>query len=196
MAGVRANTIKVTTDVETGLMTATFYKTHKEVGHITSEGWNPDNGLKNKTAIREAFRAWAITQADGIGVDWNPEYQQQSWNRKHWKYETDEQVEEDAVELMRYYITNLCSKLKLTDLKITLDNIVPNNDDGLSYTEFGRYSKNGNWCSATVNLEVEATIDGTDVDFIYPITMKSGQLTKVKLTQKDIKEMLADFRTA
>lgn len=192
----RANIVKVTVAAD-GIMTATFYKTHTAVASISSvDGFVPDAKAPTKTAVREAFRAWAIEHAEDVDVQWQPEYQQQSWNRKYWKYETDEQVEEDAIELMRYYINQICSKLQLTDLKISLDSIVANKDDGLSYTEYGRYTKNGNWCSATVNLEVEATINGADVDFIYPIIMKSGQLTKVKLTQRDIKEMIADSYTA
>ena len=61
-----------------------------------------------------------------------------------------------------------------------------------SYIENGRYLKNGNWAVAQVNLEVVCTIEGTSIDIIYPIEMRSGQLTKIKLTKSDIDGMIAD----
>lgn len=188
----RANRVVVSNTAQ-GLV-ATFYKTHNKVGTITqAEGYEPSADAKTKTAQREEFRKWAITKAEDVGVAWIPEYQSQSWERKYWKYETDEQVEEDAITLMEYTIDKVCSgcKYQAKVKEIKLDSIVPN-ESNLSYVEFGKYAKNGNWAVATVNLDVTAEIQGVEISIIYPIEMRSGQLTKIKLTKNDIDAMIAD----
>lgn len=188
----RANRVVVTT-TDNGMI-ATYYKTHVVVGEMReSEGFKPSKDTKTNTAKREEFRKWAMENANKAGVTWIPEYQMQSWNRKYWKYETDEQVEEDAIELMRYTIAKVCEgcKYKAEVKEIVLDSIVPN-ESNLSYVEFGKYTKNGNWAVATVNLDVTAKIQDTEINIIYPIEMRSGQLTKIKLTKQDIDGMIAD----
>lgn len=188
----RANRVVVST-TETG-MVATYYKTHTVVGKLAeTDGYKPSEDAKTNTAKREEFRKWAIANAEKADVAWIPEYQEQSWNRKYWKYETDEQVEEDAIELMKFTISKVCKGIKY-DAKvknIELDSIVPN-ESNLSYVEFGKYVKNGNWAVATVNLDVTAEIEGTEINIIYPIEMRSGQLTKIKLTKSDIDTMIED----
>lgn len=193
----RANRVVVQTN-DNGTYTAVYYRTHAVVGSINStDGWTAPTGKATSTTKRESFRAWAIEHAADAGVDWNPEYQQQSWERKYWKYETDEQVEEDARELMAWTITQACKKFKHTAevVSITLDSIVPN-DSNLSYVEFGKYTKTGNWAVATVNLDVEVIIDEVTVNVIWAIEMRSGQLTKVKITNADLKAMMEDAGVA
>lgn len=190
----RANRIAIRTELD-GTMTARFMKTHKEVGTVNSKGcgWQSPAGLKTATAKRESFRQWAADHAEEYGVLWQPEYQAQSWERKYWRYETDEQVEEDAKTLMEWTIRTVCEKCKFhaTVEDIRLDQIVPM-DSPLAYVEDGRYTKTGNWAVARVDLEVNCTIEGTPIEIIYPIEMRSGQLTKVKLTREEIAQMIAD----
>jgi hypothetical protein len=177
---------------------AEFFKTHKSIAIVSSEEteWTADKN-HNATQQRESFRTWVQDHAEEFGIDWSPELQQQAWERKYWKYETDEQVEEDAITLMGWTIKSICEKVGLTVTlgEISLDSIVPM-DSPLTYVENGKYVKNGNWAVAQVNLEVRATIEGEEIDIIYPIEMRSGQLTKIKLTKEEIQQMVADSKTA
>ena len=102
----RANRVVVRNEAD-GFV-AEFYKTHKSVAVVDSMDteWTR-NKEHNQTQAREDFRTWVQAHAEEFGVDWSPEYQAQAWNRQYWKYETDEQVEEDAYELMRWTIGRL-----------------------------------------------------------------------------------------
>lgn len=192
----RANRVVVRT--EANGYVAEFYKTHKSIAVVASEDteWVADK-THNATQSRESFRTWVQAHAEEFGVDWIPELQQQAWDRKYWKYETDEQVEEDAIELMGWTIRSICEKvgLEIEIDSIVLDSIVPM-DSPLSYVEHGKYTKNGNWAVAQVNLDVTATIEGTEINLIYPIEMRSGQLTKIKLSKDEILMMVADSKIA
>ena len=194
--GARANRVVVRTE-GTGYV-AEFFKTHKSIAVVFSEdtGWKRDKD-HNPTQARESFRTWVQANSSEFGVAWIPELQAQAWDRKYWKYETDSQVEEDAIELMGWTIRSICEKvgLEVTIDNITLDSIVPM-ESPLSYVENGKYTKNGNWAVAQVNLEVKATIEGSEIDIIYPIEMRSGQLTKIKLTKGEIEAMVADSKVA
>lgn len=164
----RANRVAIAT-TEVGFK-ATFYKTHDKVAFAYSdlEGWQPTT--KTQNAQREEFRIWVQENASKFGVEWKPELQTQAWERKFWKYESDSQVEEDAIELMGWTIRDICAKCKYQAQigEVRLDSIVANKSN-LSYVEDGKYTKNGNWASATVNLEVEMSINGTAIDIVYPI---------------------------
>lgn len=189
----RANRI-VVRDNTNGGYTAVFFRTHAEVGSIDStDGWVAPTGKTTATARRENFRAWAAEHSTDVGVAFSTEYQAQSWNRKYWKYETDEQVEEDAKELMEWSIKTACTKAKHNAVvtNITVDSIIAG-DSNLSYVEDGRYTKNGNWAVATVRLSVEVTIDDVNTEFSWDIEMRSGQLTKIKMTTADIKALMAE----
>lgn len=194
--GARANRVVVRT--EGAGYVAEFFKTHKSIAVVFSEdtGWKRDKD-HNPTQARESFRTWVQANSSEFGVAWIPELQAQAWNRKYWKYETDSQVEEDAIELMGWTIRSICEKvgLEVTIDNITLDSIVPM-ESPLSYVKNGKYTKNGNWAVAQVNLEVKATIEGSEIDIIYPIEMRSGQLTKIKLTKGEIEAMVADSKVA
>ena len=190
---MRANRVAVEA-VADKVFIATFFKTHRQVGTINSADTDWEYvDADNRTTNRENFRKYAISKAEEIGVEWMPDYQAQAWNRKYWKYENDNQVEEDAIELMRYTINKICTgcKYDVEVKEITLDSIVPM-ESNLSYVEKGKYIKNGNWAVAQVNLEVEMEINGIGLDIIYPIEMRSGNLTKIKLTKLDIDAMIED----
>ena len=193
----RANRVVVRA-TEDGGFEAEFFKTHKHIAVVASKdtSWKR-NKEHNPTQAREDFRTWIQSNADQFGVNWMPELQQQAWDRKYWKYETDAQVEEDAIELMGWTIKTICEKvgLKVELGEMALDSIVPM-DSPLGYVENGKYTKNGNWAVAQVNLEVRATIEDKEIDIIYPIEMRSGQLTKIKLTKEEIKAMVADSEVA
>lgn len=173
---------------------AEFFKTHKSIAVVTQEEteWVADKN-HNSTQQRESFRTWVQTHADEFGVDWSPEYQAQAWDRHFWKYETDEQVEEDACTLMTWTIRKLAEATgyDLEVSAISLDAIVPN-ESPLAYVEHGRYAKNGNWAVATVNLNVTLRWEEREEEIIYPIEMRSGQLTKIKMNQVEFKAMVAE----
>lgn len=192
----RANRVVVRAEAD-GYV-AEFFKTHKSIAVVMSEDteW-VRKADHNPTQAREDFRTYVQTHAEEYGVAWLPEYQAQAWDRHYWKYENDEQVEEDAIELMRWTIASICEKCGLAvDMgAMALDSISPM-ESPLSYVENGKYVKNGNWAVAQVNLEVKCTIEGSEIDIIYPIEMRSGQLTKIKLTKDIIMEMVADSKVA
>lgn len=192
----RANRVVIRTEADQYV--AEFFKTHKSICVVeqSETAWVADK-THNSTQQREAFRTWVQAHAEEFGVDWSPEYQAQAWDRHYWKYENDDQVEEDAIELMAWTIRKICEGcgLEVVMGEMALDSIVPM-PSNLSYVENGRYTKNGNWAVAQVNLEVKCRIDGSEIDIIYPIEMRSGQLTKIKLTKDEIKAMVADNKVA
>ena len=173
---------------------AEFFKTHKSIAVVSSEDteWTR-NEEHNPTQAREDFRTWVQNNAEEFGVDWIPELQAQSWDRHYWKYETDEQVEEDACTLMTWTIHKLAEATgyDLEVSAISLDAIVPNNSE-LTYVEHGKYVKNGNWAVATVNLNVTLRWEDEEQEIIYPIEMRSGQLTKIKMNKMEFKAMVAE----
>lgn len=197
MTGARANRVVVRTN--NGFYEAEFFKTHKHITtvlEIECVGWTRDNE-HTPTQSREAFRSWVQEHAFEFGVDWSPELQAQSWDRHYWKYETDEQVEEDAYELMHWTIAKLAKNagedIEVTN--VTLDAIIPG-ESNLSYVENGRYTKNGNWAVATVRLAVELTKGDTTEEISYDIEMRSGQLTKIKMNKDEFKALVADVFVA
>lgn len=173
---------------------ARFYKTHTQVGiyEVSDAEWQASKDA-NATKAREEFRALAIAHALDIGVEWQPELQQQAWDRHFWKYENDSQVEEDAVTLMYWTIERLAtkSKINVSISDISLDSIIAGNSN-LSYVVDGRYEKNGNWAVATVNLAVNLQYGEEIQEIIYPIEMRSGQLTKIKMDIEEFRTMLSD----
>lgn len=189
----RANRVVVRTEAD-GYV-AEFFKTHKSICMVASEDteWVADES-HNATQKREAFRTWVQNNASQFGVDWSPEYQAQAWERKYWKYETDEQVEEDARTLMKWTIHKLANATNYPVIvtNVRLDAMVPV-ESPLSYVEDGRYTKNGNWAVATVRLAVEMEWDGEQTEEIaYDIEMRSGQLTKIKMRADEFKAMVAE----
>lgn len=188
----RANRVVVRT--ENNGYVAEFFKTHKSIAVVeqSETSWTR-NKEHNSTQAREDFRTYVQNHAEEYGVAWMPELQSQAWERKYWKYETDEQVEEDARTLMAWTINKLADTTgyDIEVMNVTLDAIVPM-DSPLTYVEHGKYTKNGNWAVAQVNLAVELRWGEEVEEIIYPIEMRSGQLTKIKMTQVDFKAMVAE----
>ena len=192
----RANRVVVRTEEDR--FVAEFYKTHNHIATVDSADteWVRSKD-HNQTQAREDFRTWVQTHASNFDVDWSPELQQQAWDRHYWKYETDAQVEEDAVELMRWTIAKL-AKTAGEDIEFngaTLDMIIPM-ESNLSYVEDGRYTKNGNWAVATVRLAVELTKGDKTEEISYDIEMRSGQLTKIKMNKEEFKAMVSEVFAA
>lgn len=188
----RANRVVVRT--ENNGYVAEFFKTHKSIAVVEQSETNwTRNKEHNSTQAREDFRTYVQNHAEEYGVAWMPELQAQAWERKYWKYETDEQVEEDAYELMRWTIGKLAENTGLgvavTDVR--LDAMVPQ-DSPLSYVENGKYTKNGNWAVATVRLAVEMQMGDRTEEIAYDIEMRSGQLTKIKMAKDEFKAMVAE----
>lgn len=173
----RANRVAVQV-VEEGYV-ARFYRTHKYLGEVTIK---TENGEHNNT-LREDARVQAIMQCPMIGIEWNPEMQEQAWERKYNTYMTDEQVGEDALTLVTPTIERLVEKCKydmeLTGIKVSA---VTPNPSNLSYVEDGRYTKSGAWCCANIEVTVSAHVIGEDMDILYQMELKSGQICKPKTT--------------
>lgn len=188
----RANRIAIER-TETGYV-ARYFKTHTLVGtfEATNAEWQASKDA-NATKAREEFRDFAIAQATQNDIEWKPELQAQAWERKYWKYEADSQVEEDATTLMAWTIKKLSTKAQVAVevQEIALDSIVPT-ESNLGYVESGRYTKTGNWAVATVNLAVSLKFGEMVEDIIYPIEMRSGQLTKIKMDANEFRAMVAD----
>jgi hypothetical protein len=192
----RANRIAVSKTDEG--FKADFFKTHDPIASVNSKNtdWKP-NGL-SLTADRESFRAWVVANAEVYGVNWLPELQQQAWDRKYDKYETNAQVEEDASELMWYTVSQLCEKCSYRARlkKISLDSIIPihqtTKGNPILYCTDGKYDKNGNWAWADLQMEVHVEINGADIDIVYPMQIISGQIKKITLSKKDIDQMIKD----
>lgn len=176
----RANRVAVQT-VEGGYV-ARFYRTHKYLGEVvisTKDG-------EHNNALREDARVQAIAQCQTIGIEWNPETQQQAWERKYNTYMTDEEVSEDALTLVTPAIERLVNKCKydmeLIDIKVSA--ITPN-PSNLSYVENGRYTKSGAWCCANIEVTVSVHCISEDMDILFPMELKSGQICKPKTTIAD-----------
>lgn len=176
----RANRVAVQT-TEGGYV-ARFYRTHKYLGEVvisTKDG-------EHSNALREEARVQAIAQCHTIGIEWKPEVQAQAWERKYNTYMTDEQVGEDALTLVTPAIERLVEKCKynmeLTGIKVTA---VTPNPSNLSYVENGRYAKSGAWCCASIEVTVSTHTIGEDMDILFPMELKSGQICKPKTTIAD-----------
>ena len=178
----RAN--RVTVQAQDQGYVATFYRTHKVLAKVVSRetSWQADT-TANSTAQREAFRQWCTEHSTEYGIDWNPEQQTQAWARKYNRYMTDEQVGEDAIILVEERLNELADKCRhdMEIVSIDLAAVTPK-DSTLSYVEDGRYSKDGAWCVADIELTIQIHIYGTDMEMPFQMEMKSGQICKPKTT--------------
>lgn len=165
-----------------------FYRTHKHLGSMTITTCleEPDGKHAHSNELREASRVKAINECITIGIEWNPEKQEQAWERKHNTYMTDEQVGEDALTLVTPAIERLAEKCKydMELLGIEVTAVTPN-PSNLSYVENGRYTKSGAWCTATIEVTVHTHVIGEDMDILYQMELKSGQICKPKTTIAD-----------
>lgn len=176
----RANRVAVQT-VEGGYV-ARFYRTHKYLGEVvigTKDG-------EHSNALREDARVQAIAQCNTIGVEWQPEMQAQAWERKHNVYMSNEDIYEDALTLVSPAIERLVEKCKydMELIGIRVSAITPKRSN-LSYVEDGRYTKSGAWCCADIEITVECHVIGEDMEILFPMELKSGQICKPKTTIAD-----------
>lgn len=187
----RANRVTVVT-VENGFE-ARFYRTHKHIATVRAEdtAWilNTD---ATATQNREAVRQWVTDNAEQFGVIWNPDKCEQAWERKHNVYLTDDDVIEDAITLVTPALERLADKcrfeMEIEDIVVSA--IIPK-DSNLGYVADGRYIKSGAWCVADIEITINATISGHEVEVLYGMEMKSGQICKSKTTIAEFNEMVA-----
>lgn len=186
----RANRITVQT-AEKGFE-GRFYRTHKLLATINSEETNFKAGEGNSTTNREMYRAYLMEHAEEFGVIWNPTQQKQAWERKYNSYMTDEQVAEDALTLVEDAISRLADKSRY-DMKIVSMDVsaVTAKESSLSYVEDGRYIKSGAWCVADIEVTIMVNIGGNEMEMLYNMEMKSGQICKPKTTIAEWNEMVA-----
>ena len=187
----RANRVTIQT-TEQGYE-ARFYRTHKLIATVVSRetSWHADESA-NSTANRESFRQWVCDHAEEYGVMWNPEQQKQAWERKYNTYMTDEQVAEDALTLVANAINRLADKCRY-DMTIDSLNVtgITAKDSSLSYVEDGRYTKSGAWCVADIEITIGCHVAGQEMEMLYHMEMKSGQICKPKTTIAEWNEHMA-----
>lgn len=183
----RANRVAVQA-TEVGFV-ARFYRTHKYLGEIASQDteWKPAED-SNKTQAREDFRTFAIAHADTIGVEFSDKQEKQAWDRKYQTYMEDEQVEEDAITLLGLTIDTIADKCKYDVQVDTLSLVsITAMESDLSYIEDGRYATSGAWAWAEIVMNIHLT-NGLDLE--YTMYLRSGQITKPKMTIAGFEEMV------
>lgn len=187
---MRANRITVQT-TEKGFE-GRFYRTHKLLATINSEETNFKAGEGNSTTNREMYRAYLMEHAEEFGVIWNPTQQKQAWGRKYNSYMTDEQVAEDALTLVEDAISRLADKSRYNMEIVSMDvSAVTAKESPLSYVEDGKYTKSGAWCVADIEVTIMVNIGGNEMEMLYNMEMKSGQICKPKTTIAEWNEMVA-----
>lgn len=187
----RANRITIST-TENGFE-GRFYRTHKLLATVTSYDteFKADES-SNATTNRELYKNYLIEHSAEWQVEYNPNKQNQAWERKYNKYDTDEQVAEDTITLLTDTIDRLADKCKYD---MSIDSIevtaVTPKESTLTYVEDGRYSKSGAWCVAGIEVTITSSIAGQQMDILYRMEMKSGQICKPKMTIADWNEMVS-----
>lgn len=163
---------------------AHFYRTHKHIGDIEVE--TVDHAHSNEA--RELARKFAIDQCPQYNIEWNPDYQEQAWERKYMKYATDEQVGEDAITLMNLALTGVADKLGY-EWSTEFASIYAKKTD-LSYVEDGKYTKDGCWAWADIVVDVTLTKEDFSIELPMEMELVSGQIKKCKLTQTILKNKI------
>lgn len=183
----RANRVTVQT-TENGYE-ARFYRTHKMLTAIASADteWKANENA-NATEQRESFRTWVCDHAEDFDIEWNPEYQEQAWERKYKKYATDEQAYEDAITLMNMALTGVADKLGY-EWSTECDGIFAK-ETSLGYIEDGRYVKDGCWAWADITMTVTLTKEDTSIEIPLTMEMVSGQIKKCKMNQTSLKAII------
>lgn len=185
---------------------ADFYRTHKHLATILSceTGWEADEQA-NKSAQREDFRKFAIEHAADIGILWDPDDKRTDSNKRIPKYENDEMLSKDAVDLMLGDMETLTNKCpyEVTMVGLTADSISPvsMSAKGTDLSKLGiidgKYEKSGNWAWADVEMTLTLTKDGQEIYYTTTCQLVSGQLKKPHITQtvfnESIKESLKEI---
>lgn len=184
---VRANRVAVKVNGD-GFI-ADFYRTHKIVGTVNSENteWEAPADATNKTASRESFRQYVITNAVGYGIEWKPEDMRASQNIRKAKYDNDQSLIDDAMPMILAEMQTLTEKCKygIEWGGLNHEDIVPLTHTGSGRDlstmgiEDGKYAKSGNWAWANVNFT--SIFKYNKEECYIPVTMQlvSGQLKKV-----------------
>ncbi len=170
-----------------------FYRTHKLLATIHSNNTNwQANADANSTTNKEMYRIYLIEHSAEYGIVYNPNQQTQTWNRKYNSYMTNEQVAEDAIELIGKALDRLAEKSRYD---MTIDSIemtdIRAKESTLTYVEDGKYVKSGAWCVADIEMTISATVNGHGIEMVYNMEMKSGQICKPKTTIAEWNEMVA-----
>ena len=197
----RANRIAVQNVVVGTGYKADFYRTHKKVGTMYSEdmGWQADETL-NKTAQREAFRQYAIENAEAIGILWNPADLRSADNVRAPKYVTDEILQMDAQRMLVGDIDQLVAKCPygVTMLNLEAEAIVPmtHTAKGADLSKMGitdgKYTSTGNWAWAEIEMLVTLTKDAETIYYMTKAQLVSGQLKKPHITQTAFNEAIKE----
>lgn len=188
----RANKVTIQSMGEGKGYEGRFYRTHRLLATVNSEdtAWERVDG--NSTANKESYKAYLIAHAEEYGVIYNPNQQTQAWNRKHNTYIEDSQVAEDAVELVGQALDRLANKSRYD---MTIDNIemtdIRARESTLTYVEDGKYVKSGAWCTADIEMTISVTVNGHEIEMVYNMEIKSGQICKPKTTITEWNEMVA-----
>lgn len=188
----RANRITIQSMGEGKGYEGRFYRTHRLLAKVNSEdtAWERVDG--NSTANKESYKAYLIKHAEEYGVIYHPEQQTQAWNRKYNSYTENSQVAEDAVELVSQALDRLADKSRYD---MTINNIemtdIRAKESTLTYVEYGKYTKSGAWCVADIEMTVSVTVNGHEMNMVYNMEMRSGQICKPKTTIAEWNEMVA-----
>ena len=200
---VRANRIAVSA-TETGYK-ADFYRTHKHLATLLSEEtpWQADEQA-NKSAQREDFRKYATEHAEAVGILWDPADKRSDANKRIPKYESDEILSKDAVDLLW---ADLWELVQTTNLGVeagilSADTITPvsKSSKGTDLSKLGiidgKYEKSGNWAWADIEMTLTLTKDGQEVYYTTTCQLVSGQLKKPHITKtafaEDVRKSLQE----
>lgn len=183
---IRANRVAVKANGEN--FVADFYRTHKAIGCINSEDtdWVAPEDATNKTAARESFRQWAITNCAEWGIDWKPQDMRSSGNIRKAKYDSDQALIDDAMSMLIPEMRALIDKCKypIEWSGVNYEDIEPMTHTGtgreLSTMGIidGKYEKSGNWAWATLKFMVTFKYKGEECYIITHMQLVSGQLKK------------------
>lgn len=170
---------------------ADFYRTHKKLVTIGSveTGWEADDTM-NKSAQREDFRQYVISHAEVFGIEWKPQDMRTDANKRYAKYETDDMLIEDAINMLRADIESLVAKTpyEVSLQGIEVDEITPvtHSAKGTDLAKLGvidgKYEKSGNWAWAELAINV-TMMANEEIYYDTKCQLVSGQLKKPHITQ-------------
>lgn len=177
---------------------ADFYRTHKKLVTIASveTGWEADDTM-NKSAQREDFRQYVISHAEVFGIEWKPQDMRTDANKRYAKYETDDMLIEDAINMLRADIESLVAKTpyEISLQGIEVDDIVPvtHSAKGTDLAKLGvidgKYERSGNWAWAELAINV-TMMASEEIYYITTCQLVSGQLKKPHITQTSFNESI------
>lgn len=175
---------------------ADFYRTHKKLVTIGSveTGWEADDTM-NKSAQREDFRQYVISHAEVFGIEWKPQDMRTDANKRYAKYETNDMLIEDTINMLRADIESLVAKTpyEISLQGIEVDEITPvtHSAKGTDLSKLGvidgKYEKSGNWAWAELAINV-TMMANEEIYYTTKCQLVSGQLKKPHITQTAFNE--------